>query len=113
MSGCWFGLVDLGVVLAGQTHSKNGRGEGLGTDMLPVKIKAHQALQQCETPESTQGKPGARNSPRHPLQPPLVLNSNPAPSGVKMLPEIILAISSAHMVTLGVQKLDTAFPHVK
>jgi len=39
MSDFWFRLVDLAVVLAGKMRSKNGREEGLKTDLLPMKIK--------------------------------------------------------------------------
>ena len=39
MGGFLFGLVDLGVVLASEKRFKNGREEGLKTDLIPVKIK--------------------------------------------------------------------------
>ena len=63
--------------------------------------------QQCETPESTHGKPSARNYPLYAPSTPLVLKVIPTLSTVKMTPGIALAIPSVHISILGIQKLKT------
>ena len=58
---CWFGLVDEGAVLQGQTCFK---WKGRRVENRPASSE-DQVPQQCETPESTHDKQGAWNSPPH------------------------------------------------
>jgi len=105
MSGFWLRLVDLAVVLAGEMRSKNGREEGLKTDLLPMKIKRlnNAKLLRVLTTNKELG------TLHHiPLQLPLVLKGNPAFSVVQVPPGIILAISFQNRVILDIRKLDTA-----
>ena len=68
VGGFLFGLVDLGVVLAREKALQQWKRRRV--ENKPDSSE-DQAPQQYETPESTQGKPSARNSPPHaPSTPP-------------------------------------------
>jgi len=91
--------------LAGKTHSKNGREEGLKTDLLPVKIKR---LNNVKLLRALTTNMGLGTLHHLPLQLLLALKVNPTLSAVNEAPGIILAISSENRVILGIRKLDTA-----
>jgi len=105
MSGFWFRLADLAVVLAGEMRSKNGREEWLKTDRLPMKIKRlnNTKLLRVLTTNTELG-----TLPHIPFPLPLLLKGNPAFSAVKVPPGIILAIFFENRVILDIRKLDTA-----
>ena len=89
VGGFLFGLVDLGVVLASEKRPKNGREEGLKTDLIPVKIKRLNDVKLLRALKANRVLGTLRHMP---LQLPLVLKANPALSTVKVSPGIILAI---------------------
>jgi len=105
VGGFLFGLVDLGVVLASEKRSNNGREEGLKTNLIPVKIKR---LNNMKLLRALRANRVLGTLHHMPLQLPLVLKASPTLSTVKVSPGIILAIPSEHRVILGIRKLDTA-----
>ena len=107
MSGFWFRLVDLAVASAGETRPKNGREEGLKTDLLPMKIKR---LNNAKLLRVLKTNKELGTLHHIPLQLPLVLRGNPAFSAVLVQwpPRIILAISFENGVILDIRKLDSA-----